>query len=96
MVKAEWGSLDVIRIDSAELPEAVMVSDVCMCADHPLGSQVRVLGLLPGSVGCQVGCFKRIAQKLGQGHIVCLARRLLLMNGLVSIPGLVAYVVWWE
>ncbi|KAL3455394.1 hypothetical protein BJX64DRAFT_295089 [Aspergillus heterothallicus] len=35
--EAECGSLGVMRIDPAELPEGVLLSDVRMCADHPLG-----------------------------------------------------------
>jgi hypothetical protein len=39
--EAECGSLGVMRIDPAELPEGVMVSDVRMCADHPLGPRAH-------------------------------------------------------
>ena len=35
--EAECGSLGVMRIDPAELPEGVTMTDVRMCADHPLG-----------------------------------------------------------
>ncbi|KAL2838009.1 hypothetical protein BJY01DRAFT_38417 [Aspergillus pseudoustus] len=35
--EAECGSLGVMRIDPAELPEGVAMTDVRMCADHPLG-----------------------------------------------------------
>ncbi|KAF4174894.1 hypothetical protein CNMCM8694_000640 [Aspergillus lentulus] len=33
---AECGPLGVMRIDPAELPEGIKMSDVRMCADHPL------------------------------------------------------------
>lgn len=35
--EAHCGSLGVMRIDPAELPEGVKMTDVRMCADHPLG-----------------------------------------------------------
>ncbi|KAB8236595.1 uncharacterized protein BDW43DRAFT_267244 [Aspergillus alliaceus] len=35
--EAECGSLGVMRIDPAELPEGVKMSQARMCADHPLG-----------------------------------------------------------
>ncbi|PLB47060.1 hypothetical protein P170DRAFT_412582 [Aspergillus steynii IBT 23096] len=35
--EAQCGSLGVMRIDPAELPEGVRMTDVRMCADHPLG-----------------------------------------------------------
>lgn len=35
--EAECGSLGVMRIDPADLPEGVTMADVRMCADHPLG-----------------------------------------------------------
>ncbi|KAH8430605.1 uncharacterized protein LDX57_008268 [Aspergillus melleus] len=35
--EAQCGSLGVMRIDPAELPEGVTMADVRMCADHPLG-----------------------------------------------------------
>lgn len=35
--EAEFGSLGVMRIDPAELPEGVKMADVRMCAEHPLG-----------------------------------------------------------
>ncbi|KAI9371049.1 hypothetical protein BJX61DRAFT_48621 [Aspergillus egyptiacus] len=35
--EAECGSLGVMRIDPAELPEGVTIADVRMCAEHPHG-----------------------------------------------------------
>ncbi|KAJ5453192.1 hypothetical protein N7445_001375 [Penicillium cf. griseofulvum] len=35
--EAECGSMGVMRIDPAELPEGVTMADVRMCAGHPLG-----------------------------------------------------------
>ncbi|KAK1149111.1 hypothetical protein N8T08_007789 [Aspergillus melleus] len=35
--EAECGSLGVMRIDPAELPEGITMDDVRMCANHPLG-----------------------------------------------------------
>jgi hypothetical protein len=35
--EAECGSLGVMRIDPADLPEGITMDDVRMCADHPLG-----------------------------------------------------------
>ncbi|RAL15125.1 uncharacterized protein BO97DRAFT_403750 [Aspergillus homomorphus CBS 101889] len=46
--KAECGSLGVMMIDPAELPEGVTMSDVRMCADHPLGPRAYP-GLGPGA-----------------------------------------------
>jgi hypothetical protein len=46
--EAECGSLGVMRIDPAELPEGVTMADVRMCADHPRGPGVY-LGAGPGA-----------------------------------------------
>ncbi|KAE8154232.1 hypothetical protein BDV25DRAFT_148129 [Aspergillus avenaceus] len=46
--EAECGSLGVMRIDPAELPEGISMSDVRMCADHPLGSRA-IPDLGPGA-----------------------------------------------
>ncbi|KAE8324840.1 hypothetical protein BDV39DRAFT_179978 [Aspergillus sergii] len=35
--EAGCGSLGVMRTDPVELPEGVTMTDVRMCADHPLG-----------------------------------------------------------
>ncbi|KAF4152774.1 hypothetical protein CNMCM6069_001599 [Aspergillus lentulus] len=35
--KAECGSMGVMIINPAELPEGITMSDVRMCTDHPLG-----------------------------------------------------------
>ncbi|RAH66098.1 uncharacterized protein BO66DRAFT_332325 [Aspergillus aculeatinus CBS 121060] len=47
--EAECGSLGVMRIDPAELPEGVTMADVRMCADHPLGARA-IPGLGPGTL----------------------------------------------
>ncbi|KAF4254002.1 hypothetical protein CNMCM8812_001850 [Aspergillus fumigatus] len=46
--EAECGSLGVMRIDPAELPEGITMSDVRMCANHPLGPGAYP-GLGPGA-----------------------------------------------
>lgn len=46
--EAECGSLGVMRINPAELPEGVTMADVRMCADHPLGPGAY-LGPGPGA-----------------------------------------------
>ncbi|GKZ24768.1 hypothetical protein AbraIFM66951_002012 [Aspergillus brasiliensis] len=35
--EAECGSLGVMKLDPADLPEGVTPADVRKCADHPLG-----------------------------------------------------------
>ncbi|KXG52097.1 uncharacterized protein PGRI_083810 [Penicillium griseofulvum] len=47
--EAECGSLGVMRIDPAELPEGVTMADVRMCADHPRGPGAY-LGAGPGAL----------------------------------------------
>ncbi|KAI2821237.1 hypothetical protein CBS63078_9223 [Aspergillus niger] len=36
-VEEECGSLGVMKVDPADLPEGVTLADVRKCADHPLG-----------------------------------------------------------
>ncbi|KAF4213424.1 hypothetical protein CNMCM8980_008055 [Aspergillus fumigatiaffinis] len=52
--EAECGPLGVMRIDPAELPEGIRMSDVRMCADHPLSARAH-----PGP-----GAFARFRQFL--------------------------------
>jgi hypothetical protein len=82
--KAECGSLGVMTIDPAELPEGVTMSDV---PSAPERTRVWVLGLSPGSVGsCRVGCFERTARELGRGPVGNPARRASSAHARASFP----------
>lgn len=53
--EAECGSLGVMRVDPAELPQGVTMADVRMCADHPLGP-----GAYPGPGPGAFARFRRV------------------------------------